>query len=227
MTTILAIDTSTEACSVALTGTKGVAENHALIPRRHADEVLGMITALLERENISMGVLDAVAFGRGPGSFTGLRIAAGVAQGLAFGLDIPVLPVSTLAALAHSAFETHGHSHFISCLDARIGEVYWAAYEVSAQGVFAMTPELLCHPQAMVLEGDVSVADYRWHGTGNGWQLHEQMQPALKVLLHGWYEHELPRASAIACLGARDFAEGGGLPAEQAAPVYLRDKVTR
>src|SRR5690606_23800954 len=128
---------------------------------------------LLQQHGQSLSALDAIAFGRGPGSFTGLRIAAGVAQGLAFGLDIPVLPISTLAALAWQAHSEHGHSKILSCLDARISEVYWAAYAIGPAGLTEIEAETLCAPELMCMTALKEHADSGWFGAGNGWQLHE------------------------------------------------------
>src|SRR3989338_484571 len=130
MTVILALDTSTEACSCALQVRGEIIEDYAVIPRQHAQNILPMIQQLLHKAGLTFAQLDAIAFGRGPGSFTGLRIAAGVAQGLALASDLPVLPVSTLAALALQGHADTGDSALLACLDARIDEVYWAWYSI-------------------------------------------------------------------------------------------------
>lgn len=228
MTSILALDTSTEACSVALLHAGETREDFAIIPRQHAAELLPRVEKLLSDSGVSLSALDAIAFGRGPGSFTGLRIAAGVTQGLAFGLDIPVLPVSTLAALAWQSYQENGIEYVLGCLDARIEEVYWGAFSVNDEGVSACSEEQLCRPEAMdintIRQGMPTAG--MWSGAGNGWQFREAMPSTLQALLQRVSGQELPRAFAIARLGLREYREGRAISAELAAPIYLRDKVT-
>ena len=133
MTKLLAIDTSTEACSAALGIGGDVRERYEFAPRQHAELILPMVDALLAEGQIKLKDLDGLAFGRGPGAFTGVRIATGVIQGLAFGAGLPVVPVSSLAALAQGA--APGHSSIMSAFDARMGEVYWGAFAVDKQGL--------------------------------------------------------------------------------------------
>jgi tRNA threonylcarbamoyladenosine biosynthesis protein TsaB len=131
---ILAIDTSGEACSAALLTEKGLQQRLALEPRRHADLILGMVAALMEEADLRLRDLDALAFGRGPGSFTGVRIATAVVQGLAFGADLPVVPVSTLAGLAQGQHRRQGARQCLAALDARMGELYWGRYVLDSSG---------------------------------------------------------------------------------------------
>src|SRR3569833_3307602 len=131
---LLAIDTATEACSAALYLDGAVNKRYVLAPREHALLILPMIDELLRDANLSPLELDAVAFGRGPGAFTGLRIAAGVAQGIAYGADLPVVPVSSLAALAQGCYRERGVTRVLATIDARIGEVYWGAYRLGSDG---------------------------------------------------------------------------------------------
>lgn len=222
MSLILALDTSTEACSVALHSQAGVEERFAILERRHAVELLPMVHALMAEAGIDFAALDAIAFGRGPGSFTGLRIAAGVAQGLAFGADVPVVPVSTLAALALQAARLHDVSGIAALLDARIGEVYWGWFKVDGTRVMPLMEEGLCAPDA------VSLPDVRmdWFGAGSGWRFHDRMSSTLQTAVRKFDAALLPRAGDIAILAAEIFRQGGAVPAEDAVPVYLRDKVT-
>ncbi len=120
---ILALDTATEACSAALLLHGEVLERYEVLGRGHAERLLPMVQEVLAEGGVALAALDAVAFGRGPGAFTGLRIAAGVTQGLAFGAGLPVVPVSDLAALAARAAVHHGRRHVLACLDARMGQV--------------------------------------------------------------------------------------------------------
>ncbi|HWQ94164.1 MAG TPA: tRNA (adenosine(37)-N6)-threonylcarbamoyltransferase complex dimerization subunit type 1 TsaB, partial [Gammaproteobacteria bacterium] len=163
---LLAIDTSTEACSAALLIGTETREHFKLAPREHAKLILPMVDKLLAEAGLSLSQLDAIAFGRGPGSFTGLRIAAGVAQGLAFGADVPVLPISTLAALAQGAYTDLGATRVLTALDARMSEVYWGVYQINGAGVMELHgAEEVCAP------GNVSLPlDGEWVGAGSGWK---------------------------------------------------------
>ena len=143
---ILAVDAATEACSAALLRDGAVAELYEVIGRGHAGRLLPMADELLNGAGVAVGELDAVAFGRGPGGFTGLRIAAGVAQGLAAGSNRPVLPVSSLAAVAAAAARLSGSTRVLVCMDARMGQVYWAAYDCSGEVPVAVTDERLADP---------------------------------------------------------------------------------
>ncbi len=219
---LLAIETATEACSAALVHDGAVAERFVIAPREHARRILGMIEALLAEASFTLAGLDAIAFGRGPGAFTGVRIAAAVTQGLAFGADLPVIPVSTLHALAVGVQRVHGRDTVLAAFDARMGEVYWGAYRGDA-GV-TMTPvgdECVVAPDAVPLPDGI-----RWHGAGSGFDRYPQrlaarLGPALAGVVAGC----LPRARDVAAIGVEALRAGAGVPAEQALPVYLRDKV--
>ena len=214
---LLALDTSTEYCSVALLRGEALTfrETHAI--QRHSELILPLIEDLLVASGLELGQLDGIAFGAGPGSFTGLRIACGVAQGLAFGAGLPVVPIGTLAALAQEA----GAPKVIACLDARMGEIYHAAYrrdEVSWTQTAA--PGVGPAQSAPMLEGD------GWFGCGSGFAVYadalaERYGDQLVGIAAGLHPH----ARSIARLAAPVLAAGGGLPAEQAAPVYVRNKV--
>ena len=176
-----------------------------------------MIDRLLRHHELVLGDLDGIAFGCGPGSFTGLRIACGVVQGLAFGRGLPVAGVSTLLALA----EAVRSQRVVCCLDARMGEIYHAAYERSGEDWRAVHEAALCAP-----EEAPRLPAGSWVACGGGFAVHET---ALKTrytgLLSAIRSDLYPHAREIAALGAREFARGNGRPAEQALPVYLRDKV--
>ena len=148
---ILAVDAATEACSAALLRDGALVERYEVIGRGHAGRLLPMADELLNDAGVSIGELDAVAFGRGPGGFTGLRIAAGVAQGLAAGSNRPVLPVSNLAAVAAAAARVSGSTRVLVCMDARMGQVYWAAYDCSGEVPVAVTDERLADPASVAV----------------------------------------------------------------------------
>ncbi len=147
MTTLLALDTATEACSVALLHDGKVLSHYEVIPRLHAQRLLPMIKTLMAEAGIAMSALDAIAFGRGPGAFTGVRIAIGVVQGLAFALERPVLPVSNLAVLAQRAWREHGVSQVASAIDARMDEVYWGCYHETAGEMRLLGDEAVMAPE--------------------------------------------------------------------------------
>ena len=213
---ILAVDAATEACSAALLVDSTLTERFEVIGRGHAGRLLPMADELLREAGLAPGGLDAVAFGRGPGGFTGLRIAAGIAQGLAAGGDRPVVPVSNLAAVAAGAARTHGQTHILVCMDARMGQVYWAAYDCSESRPRALTQEQLSDPGAVALPAGPPM-----FGAGHGFAAH----PALSARLAGVDAAALPRAGDIARIALLDFAAGGALAATQGLPVYLRDDV--
>jgi tRNA threonylcarbamoyladenosine biosynthesis protein TsaB len=219
---ILAIDTASARCSAALRIDGATLVREEDLPRGHAERLLPMVESLLAEAGTNLGALDAIAFGRGPGSFTGLRIAASVAQGLAVGAGLGVAPVSDLAALAHQAWRRHGALRMLAALDARMGEVYVAAYRADAHG--ALEPalaEALAAPDALLLPD------------GEGWFLVGRGADAaagalrlhLGARLAGCDGAAEPSAFDVAALGAR-LAEGGVLVAPgDAQPVYLRDRV--
>jgi tRNA threonylcarbamoyladenosine biosynthesis protein TsaB len=192
--------------------------------RGHAEMILPMVDAVLAEAGIALGSLDCFAVGRGPGAFTGVRIAVSVAQGLAFGVERPIVPVSDLAALAQRAVQAHGARRVLACLDARLGEVYWAAFETGADGlVVAATAEQVGPPGSLA-----PPAGGAWFGIGTGWSAHADLAGLLArtgINLTGTDGALLPRAHEIARLAARDFKAGLAVPPEQALPVYVRDSV--
>ncbi|MDX1606514.1 MAG: tRNA (adenosine(37)-N6)-threonylcarbamoyltransferase complex dimerization subunit type 1 TsaB [Candidatus Competibacterales bacterium] len=220
---LLALDTATEACSAAvLIGAEVVAHRFEQAPRRHAELILPQCEAVLTEAGLTPSDLDAVAFGRGPGSFTGLRIATSVVQGIAFAAGLPVLPVSTLAAMAHATARRHGIEQVAAALDARMEEVYWGGYRVSPDGdVTLLIPECVCPPDAVPAPPAGT-----WYGAGGGWARYGAILEARFPVAAVWSDC-LPDAADIALLGRMAWQRGEALPAEQALPVYLRDRVTR
>lgn len=220
---ILAIETSGDACSAALLVGSQVEQRLALEPRRHGELVLGMMDQLLAEAGIDLSRLDALAFGRGPGSFTGVRIAASVVQGAAFGADLPVVPVSTLAALAQGQVRSGRCLRFLAAFDARMGELYWGAYRVGDEGLVRLEgDEQVASPQLVMLPQDDS-----WNGVGSGWAAYADV---LRRRLGSRLSSVVPDANCeardIAVLAAAELAAGRTVTAERALPVYLRDRVT-
>lgn len=212
---LLAFELSTERCSVALLE-DGNMHQRAETGNRPSRRILAMADELLACAGRHLAELDAIAFGCGPGAFTGLRIAAGVAQGLAFGADIPVVPVSSLAALAQRAFEAHGCERVIPLLDARMNEIYAGAYRKGLNGLVQPIRD-----DALLPPAQLDIPEGEWSGAGPGWRAY----PALADRVGGILPDVYPDAAAVARLGTVIFANEGGLPAEEAVPVYLRDTV--
>lgn len=214
---LLALDTSTELCSVALRLDGDVLVREELAGQRHSELLLPMVHELLAEAGLDLKALDGIAFGEGPGSFTGLRIGCGVAQGLAFGAGLPVAGVCTLLALA----EASGASRVIACLDARMGEVYHGVYEkIDSEWQTLIAPGL-SSPQQMP-----AVAGENWTGCGNGFAAHgEILRSRYGGQLVDVMPAVLPHAAQIAVLGAAQFKRGLGMDAAEAAPLYIRNKV--
>jgi tRNA threonylcarbamoyladenosine biosynthesis protein TsaB len=217
---ILALDAATEACSAALLVQESVTERYEVLGRGHAARLLPMADELLREAGLDARELDAIAFGRGPGGFTGLRIAAGLAQGLAAGHRLPVVPVSNLAAVAAAAARSAGAASGLACMDARMGPVYWGAYDCTGAAPVAVCPERLDAPEAVAPPGPAA-----WFGAGHGFAAHPGLATRLGAALAGVDSTILPRAADIARIAAVDLAAGRGLAAARGLPVYLRDDV--
>lgn len=219
---ILAIETATAACSAALCVDGEVYERYALAPRQHATLILPMVESLLVEAGLTVAQLDAVAFGRGPGSFTGVRIAASIMQGIAFAADRPVVPVSTLAALAQGALRETGGRAVLAALDARKDEVYWGAYTATADaGVRLQGEEVVRSPDrvAAPVDGD-------WIAAGSGWAAYgARLMPRLGERVVRVLPDLEPHAGDVVRLALADFALGRTVSPEQAVPVYLRNDV--
>ncbi|MGH8659579.1 MAG: tRNA (adenosine(37)-N6)-threonylcarbamoyltransferase complex dimerization subunit type 1 TsaB [Gammaproteobacteria bacterium] len=218
---LLALDTSTEACSVAVDIEGQVFTRFELAPRRHAEIILPMIEQLLSEAALEVNDLDAIAFGRGPGSFTGLRIACGVTQGIAFAADLPVVPVSTLAALAQGGYRVTGHERIIAAIDARMREVYWGLFHLTQGGLMQAVSE-----ERVSALGDLELpqGDELWVGIGSGWSTAAppaQIQPRLCELK----PQVVPDAQDILTLAKPAYLQGAYVSTAQALPTYLRNKV--
>lgn len=221
---LLAVETSTDACSAALFIDGEISEKFALAPREHTKLILPMIDELMADAQLRPQQLDAVAVSRGPGSFTGVRIAGGVVQGIAFGADLPVVPVSTLAAIAQDFFNKRQEAELaFTAMDARMEEIFWAVYQRNTLGLAKLVGTEMVTPA-----GEVVFPDGAGYGVGSGWGVYcSQLAECLGERVQGVEVDVWPRAACIAQLGAYDFAHGLAVPVEQAMPVYLRDKVAK
>lgn len=213
---LLAVETSTELCSVALLRGTELFVEEALAENRHSELLAPMIRKVLERAHLSAGHMDAFGFGQGPGSFTGIRIACGMAQGLAYAARRPVVPVPSLLALAEQSNE----GRVVAAVDARMGEVYLAAYARGPDEWDEVIAPRLADPATLP-----TLPGRRWAATGSGFDRHGWLREAYREAVEMRFEGDLPRASAVARIAARRFAHGGGMAASRAAPLYLRDKV--
>ncbi|MGR8934030.1 MAG: tRNA (adenosine(37)-N6)-threonylcarbamoyltransferase complex dimerization subunit type 1 TsaB [Gammaproteobacteria bacterium] len=220
---LLAIDTATDACSAALYLDGAVMERFELAPREHTRLIMPMIDALMAEAGLAVTQLDAVAFGRGPGSFTGVRIATGVIQGIAFAADLPVMPVSTLAAMAQQCFTETANDWVFAAMDARMGEIYWGVYFKDEEGYAALWGDETVIPVANAVFPVVNGM-----GIGTGWLAYETaLRERLQTAVGAYDASYLPRAAYVARLGAVGCVRHQTVAAELAQPVYLRDKVAK
>ncbi len=214
---ILAFDTSSEYCSIALLLERDIRSEEVLAGQRHSELVLPMVSRMLDEAGLTLAQLDGIAFGAGPGSFTGLRIACGIAQGLAFGAGLPVIGISTLEALAQQA----GGTQVVAALDARMHEIYHAAYRKVLDEWQVVSEPALCLPQNAPL-----VPEQDWTGCGSGFDIYSEV---LRTRYEGYLNHIVsgvrPDARAMARLAAPRFSRGQGVDPADAAPLYIRNKV--
>lgn len=221
---LLAIESSTEQLSVALLSDGQVQARDSRETRRHGALLLPLVEGLLAEAGIGRRQLDAIAFGRGPGAFTGVRLATSAAQGLGFGLDRPVLAVSSLQALAVAMLRGTAVAPLMTLLDARMGELYAAGWTVDADGgLLPAFDEQLVAPANLVLPGDDV-----WSVAGSGWLVHQQtLSSRFGMRLQGHCEPALPHAREVALIGLAQYRAGARPSAFEAMPVYLRDKVAQ
>ena len=214
---ILAFDTSSEYCSIALLLESDILGEEVLAGQRHSELVLPKVSQMLDESGLTLAQLDGIAFGSGPGSFTGLRIACGIAQGLAFGAGLPVIGISTLEALAQQA----GGTRIIAALDARMHEIYHAAYQKTMDEWQVVSEPTLCLPQNAPL-----VPEQGWTGCGSGFDMYPEV---LRTRYEGYVNHIIsglrPNARVMAQLAAPRFARGLGVDPADAAPLYIRNIV--
>lgn len=220
---ILAVDTATENCSVALMIDDKIYSRSEVAPRDHTKKVLPMVDEVLAEAGVALTDLDALAFGRGPGSFTGVRIGIGIAQGLGFGADLPMIGISTLKAMAQATFRRHGVEHAAVAIDARMSEVYWGQFSRMSNGDWQeVMPECVIPPAE--LADVVSDSEHNWYEAGTGWQAYADQLADLSItrtrsdVLH-------PDAQDMVLLAKYELEKGNTVDAEQASPVYLRDTV--
>ncbi|MEE9424198.1 MAG: tRNA (adenosine(37)-N6)-threonylcarbamoyltransferase complex dimerization subunit type 1 TsaB [Methylococcales bacterium] len=219
---ILAIETATEACSAALLIDDNVTEHYQFAPRQQSELILPMVDELMSKAGLSALQLDAIAFGRGPGAFTGVRLAAAVTQGIAFATGLPVIPVSTLAAMAEYTFLQHNTEYVYTAIDARMKEIYWAVFTRQQDNLVAQQAEAVIAPEQVNFTEKLSGI-----GVGSGWETYQDiLTEKLGTQLVGIEPDVFPRAASIARLGARLLKQDGAVLADQAIPVYLRNKVT-
>lgn len=228
---LLAIETSTDACSVGLSVDGELLLDHRIASQQHGVLVLPMVDALMATAGLVPAQLDGVIFGRGPGSFTGVRIGVAVTQGIALGADAGVFGVSTLQSVAQGCYRVHGETHVAVSLDARMDEVYFAAFVCDDHGLMQpVTDEMLVAPALAPALVPALVpampADSTWCWAGSGAERYRELvlKSAPEAVIHAdcW-----PMAQDLLTLGTPSALSGDLLSAEQAAPVYLRDKVAQ
>jgi tRNA threonylcarbamoyladenosine biosynthesis protein TsaB len=218
---LLAIETATEACSVAVLVDGQVRERFGIAPRRHAELALPWAEQVLAEAGVAKSQLDAIAVGRGPGAFTGVRLAIALAQGIALALDRPLLPVSTLAALAMRADSPAGDQCILAAIDARMGEVYVAAFRRAGDRMEAVSDERVVAPSAFV-----PPAGSGWQGVGSGFAASDDgLQLRMQGRLAAVDAEALPHAADVARLGAVMYARGEAIAPERIEPAYLRNNV--
>jgi tRNA threonylcarbamoyladenosine biosynthesis protein TsaB len=220
---LIAIETCTEMCSAALWVDGALDSIEVRAPRQHGELILRQVEELLARAEIARSSLDAVAVGRGPGAFTGVRLGLGVAQGMAFALDCPVVPISTLQALAQQLVSEQPDTppvEILAALDARMGEVYWSLNPV-VEGRAQAAPEQVSVP-GQVLPAWRGAPD---RGIGSGFAAYPELVERSGLSEERLYSDALPRAREVAVLAVDAWERGGAIPPEQAQPVYLRDNV--
>ena len=220
---IVALDTCTESCSAALLYQGELFTRVEMTQRGHSELILGMMDDLFKQAEISISEIEALAFGRGPGSFTGVRVGVGVAQGVAFARDIPVIPVSSLASLAQQVADTLQVEYIGVAMDARMGEIYCASYRCVDGTVTLLDKEQVCPPEQFI-----PISDQQWVGVGTGWGVYDEVlrQNFAGKLSNISVEH-YPNASSVIKLAQIEIKAGRLLSADQAMPVYLRNNVAK
>lgn len=226
---ILALDTSTENCSVALMVNDQLYTRSEIAPRDHTKKILPMVDEVLKEAGVSLQDLDALAFGRGPGSFTGVRIGIGIAQGLSFGAELPMIGISTLEAMAQASYRVHQSKQVVAAIDARMSEIYWGQYQREADGQWRAIAiddgQAECVIPPSELSSHLTVTDGDWTQAGTGWAAYEDALNDLPLTLSKG-DVLYPEAQDIAFLAQFEWSNGNTVDAEHASPTYLRDKVT-
>ena len=223
-TCILAVDTATEACSVALSYDGQIISRFAVSPREHTQKILPMVDEVLSEAGIKLQQVDALAFGRGPGSFTGVRIGVGIAQGLAFGADLPMIGVSSLNTMAQGVYRLLGHKQVLVAIDARMSEVYCAHYQLNDNGEWqgeeseaVLTPALFKSSFQNFLG--------EWTIAGTGWEAYPELREENKLPLIT-SDIVLPSAEDMLPIALLQWQKGNIASVDDAQPTYLRNEVT-
>lgn len=219
---VLALETSSEVCAAALAADGAVHGRRRVAPREHTRYVLDQIDELFQEAGCTVRDLDAVAFGQGPGSFTGVRIATALAHGLAVARAVPLLPVSSLAAMAWTAWTQASQARILAVADARLGQVYWGLYQAGTDGLEVLQPEAIAAPDE--LRTALASLPEGWHGVGSGWALPD-MQPLREASAAAPDADMRPEAEAVLDLALRDMQRGKFADYDAAQPIYLRHPV--
>lgn len=221
---ILALDTATEACSAALLNQQQIDARFEIAPRDHTQRILPLVQELLQAQQLALDALDALAFGRGPGSFTGVRIGIGIAQGLALGANLPMIGVSSLATMAQGAWRLTGATRVLAAIDARMGEVYWAEYQRDEQGEWqGAESEAVLKPEAA--QARIAQLSGEWATVGTGWQAYPQLLAGATGAQLLTTTVTLPAAEDMLPLALSAWQRGDSVAVENAEPVYLRNEV--
>jgi tRNA threonylcarbamoyladenosine biosynthesis protein TsaB len=221
MPTILAIETATEACSAALYHQGKTTSKYQVAPQQHANLILFMCDELLREANLLPAQLSAIAFGRGPGSFTGVRIAVAVAQGIGVAHDLPLIPVSSLQALAQAAYQKHHIKKVLAGIDARMQEIYWCSFELIDGLMTPVDEEIVAKAEHLPVPDDAN-----WLGAGSAWRSYAPvLQEKFASIVQSFDENLFPSADVLLPYAIKAFAEGEIINAENAVPVYLRTDV--
>lgn len=219
MSIILAFETATTACSAAVWLNGDIKWRFEIAPQRHSEIILTFVDGLLIEAGIQLKEVDAVAFGCGPGSFMGVRIAASIAQGIAYGIDRPVIPVSTLQALAQSAYQKIKSERIIAGWDARMDSIYWGGYQADEQGIMqAVIEDQLSKPAGMAFAGD------DWIAAGNAWAVYADF---LKVSFKAVHSDIYPDAISVTLIANQKLIRDDISPPEKAEPIYIWETVAR
>ncbi|WP_028115186.1 tRNA (adenosine(37)-N6)-threonylcarbamoyltransferase complex dimerization subunit type 1 TsaB [Ferrimonas senticii] len=218
--TILILDTATENCSAALSFQGQLFADEAEAPREHSQRILPMVESLLSQAGITLNDIDAIAFGRGPGSFTGIRIGTAMVQGLALGADKPVVPLSNLAAMAQGAINA-GASEVIAAIDARMDEVYFGHYRAVDGLAVLVGEEVVIRPEA--IQAQLDAIDVATVAVGTGFETYPQLLQNPLISINA--DCRLPSAAMMMPLAQFGFAKGDAVPVEAVEPVYLRNEV--
>ncbi len=224
---ILAIETATEACSAAVAIGDKIITRFSIAPREHTKLILTMMDEVLKEADVKLNQVDAIAFSRGPGAFTGIRIAVGVAHGVALSMDKLVLPISTLAAIAQQMQQQQATHHCLAAMDARMGEVYWGKYTVKKGLMRLQGTEAVTKPENLLTALNTENQETIWTAAGSGWDQYAQQlnltthQKLIKI------DNILPSAEYIAKLAVEDWKQGKAINIEDAQPIYLRNKVAQ